>query len=183
MWRQSEETNYRVPSWVCHKTKLKNAMTTWPTVVELQGQTGNTTGAVRRAAASAHRKEPNYVVLTKMPPGHLLLEVFRAHPTGKWSWGRPRRCCRDYININWIGNTLDSLRRSWKIFQSEFWSTLLILPPPDPASDKKHIMNGWMDGWMPFHVHAFSHSMLTLQGLHLQRLKWAPCNKAVTSQR
>ncbi|KAK3527289.1 hypothetical protein QTP86_018597 [Hemibagrus guttatus] len=36
--------------------------------------------------------------LFRMPPGHLPGEVFRACPTGKRPWGRPRTCWRDYVS-------------------------------------------------------------------------------------
>jgi len=34
-----------------------------------------------------------------MPPGHLPLEIFQAHPTGRRPWGRPRTRSRDLISL------------------------------------------------------------------------------------
>ncbi|KAK3563105.1 hypothetical protein QTP86_016341, partial [Hemibagrus guttatus] len=36
--------------------------------------------------------------LFRMPPGRLPGEVFRACPTGKRPWGRPKTCWRDYVS-------------------------------------------------------------------------------------
>lgn len=80
-----------------------------------------------------------------MPPGHHFLEVFRAHPTGKWSWGRPKRCWRDYIyHLTWkcFGIPQEELENisEWKV-----WTSLLILLPPDEPQIRCTL---WMDDWM-----------------------------------
>ncbi|KAK3573226.1 hypothetical protein QTP86_015140, partial [Hemibagrus guttatus] len=50
--------------------------------------------------------------LFRMPPGRLPGEVFRACPTGKRPWGRPRTCWRDYVSrLAWecLGVPLEEL--------------------------------------------------------------------------
>lgn len=49
--------------------------------------------------------------LVWMPPGHLLLEVFQARPTGRRPRGRPRTYWRDYIYIYHL--TWERLKFPW----------------------------------------------------------------------
>ena len=45
------------------------------------------------------RSQLRWFTLTRMPPGRLPLEVFRARPTGRRPRGRPRTRWRDYISL------------------------------------------------------------------------------------
>ena len=70
--------------------------------------------------------------LTRMPPGRLLGEVFRACPTGRRPRGRPRTRWRDYISrLAWerLGVPPDKLEEV--AGEREVWASLL----------------GEMDGW------------------------------------
>uniref|UniRef100_A0A3P9DSK2 IRG-type G domain-containing protein n=1 Tax=Maylandia zebra TaxID=106582 RepID=A0A3P9DSK2_9CICH len=72
--------------------------------------------------------------LTRMPPGHLLGEVFQACPTGRRSRGRPRTRWRDYISrLAWerLGVPPDKLEEV--AGEREVWASLLRLLPPRPG--------------------------------------------------
>ena len=72
--------------------------------------------------------------LTRMPPGRLLGEVFRACPTGRRPRGRPRTRWRDYISrLAWerLGVPPDKLEEV--AGEREVWASLLRLLPPRPG--------------------------------------------------
>ncbi|PWA22456.1 hypothetical protein CCH79_00015395 [Gambusia affinis] len=69
--------------------------------------------------------------LVRMPPGHLLGEVFRARPTGRRHWGRPRTHWRDYVSqLAWekLGIPLEELEQM--AGEREFWASLYRLLSP-----------------------------------------------------
>uniref|UniRef100_A0A669C209 Reverse transcriptase domain-containing protein n=1 Tax=Oreochromis niloticus TaxID=8128 RepID=A0A669C209_ORENI len=71
--------------------------------------------------------------LTRMPPGRLLGEVFRACPTGRRPRGRPRTRWRDYISrLAWerLGVPPDELEEV--AGEREVWASLLRLLPLRP---------------------------------------------------
>ncbi|KAK3510969.1 hypothetical protein QTP70_027792 [Hemibagrus guttatus] len=73
--------------------------------------------------------------LFRMPPGHLPGEVFRACPTGKRPWGRPRTRWRDYVSwLTWerLGIRPEELEEVSR--ESGVWASLLRLLPPRPGS-------------------------------------------------
>ncbi|KAK3566178.1 hypothetical protein QTP86_028416 [Hemibagrus guttatus] len=73
--------------------------------------------------------------LFRMPPGRLPGEVFRACPTGKRPWGRPRTRWRDYVSrLAWerLGVPPEELEEVSG--EREVWASLLRLLPPRPGS-------------------------------------------------
>lgn len=78
--------------------------------------------------------------LTRMPPGHLLGEVFRVCPTGKNSRIRPRTLWSDYISwLAWecLGVALNKLGEAAR-------KRGLLCCPHDPVPDKWKKMDRWM---------------------------------------
>ena len=76
--------------------------------------------------------------LVRMPPGRLPGEVFRARPTGRRSWGRPRTLCgeRDYVSrLAWERLRIPQEELDEVAGEREVWASLLrLLPPcPDPG--------------------------------------------------
>ena len=72
--------------------------------------------------------------LTRMPPGRLPLEVFRARPTGKRPRGRPRTRWRDYISLlAWEGLGIPQEELESVAGEKEAWRALLNLLPPRPG--------------------------------------------------
>ncbi|XP_051789808.1 uncharacterized protein LOC127529636 [Erpetoichthys calabaricus] len=71
--------------------------------------------------------------LIRMPPGRLPGEVFRARPTGRRPWGRPRTHWRDYVSrLAWerLGILPEELEEV--AGEREVWASLLKLLPPRP---------------------------------------------------
>ena len=72
--------------------------------------------------------------LTRMPPGRLPLEVFRARPTGRRPEADPEPA-GGIIYLFWPGDASGFPRRSWRVllFEKEAWLALLNLLPPQPG--------------------------------------------------
>ncbi|XDV12047.1 hypothetical protein PO909_000801 [Leuciscus waleckii] len=84
--------------------------------------------------------------LLRMPPGRLPGKVFRACPTGRRPWGRPRICWRDYVSrLAWerFGVPLEELEEMSR--ERPLWASLLRLLPLRPGP-RKADEDGWMDG-------------------------------------
>ena len=72
--------------------------------------------------------------LTRMPPGRLPLEVFRARPTGRRPRGRPRTRWRDYISLlAWERLGIPQEELESVAGEKEAWRALLDLLPPRPG--------------------------------------------------
>ena len=72
--------------------------------------------------------------LTRMPPGRLPLEVFRARPTGRRPRGRPRNRWRDYISLlAWERLGIPQEELESVAGEKEAWRALLDLLPPRPG--------------------------------------------------
>ena len=72
--------------------------------------------------------------LTRMPPGRLPLEVFRARPTGRRPRGRPRTRWRDYISLlAWEHLGIPQEELESVAGEKEAWRALLDLLPPRPG--------------------------------------------------
>ena len=74
--------------------------------------------------------------LTRMPPGRLPGEVFRACPTGRRPRGRPRTRWRDYVSLlAWERLGIPRIELDEVVGEREVWASLLkMLPPrPDPG--------------------------------------------------
>ena len=72
--------------------------------------------------------------LTRMPPGRLPLEVFRARPTGRRPRGRPRTRWRDYISLlAWEHLGIPQEELDSVAGEKEAWRALLDLLPPRPG--------------------------------------------------
>ncbi|MEJ4846145.1 hypothetical protein SKA08_15585, partial [Enterococcus faecium] len=68
--------------------------------------------------------------LTRMPPGRLLGEVFRACPTGRRPRGRPRTRWRDYISrLAWERLGVPPAKLEEVAMEREVWTSLLRLMP------------------------------------------------------
>ena len=73
--------------------------------------------------------------LVRMPPGRLPGEVFRARPTGRRPWGRPRTRWRDYVSrLAWERLGVPELEEV--AGDRDVWVSLLKLLPPrsDPQT-------------------------------------------------
>ncbi len=94
--------------------------------------------------------------LFRMPPGCLPGEVFRASPTGKRPWGRPRTRWRDYVS-RLACDRLGIPRRSKRKCLGRGKSGRLCLDccPRDLASDKWKMMNGWKHDFNFFYCKYF----------------------------
>ena len=74
--------------------------------------------------------------LTRMPPGRLPLEVFRARPTGRRPRGRPRTSWRDYISLlAWKRLGIPQEELESVAGEKEAWRALLDLLPPRPGPE------------------------------------------------
>ncbi|KAK0150407.1 Craniofacial development protein 2 [Merluccius polli] len=71
--------------------------------------------------------------LVRMPPGRLPGEVFRARPTGRRPWGRPRTRWRDYLSrLAWERFGIPQEELDEVAGEREVWASLLRLLPPRP---------------------------------------------------
>ncbi|KAK0137435.1 putative uncharacterized transposon-derived protein F52C9.6 [Merluccius polli] len=74
--------------------------------------------------------------LVRMPPGRLPGEVFRARPTGRRPWGKPRTRWRDYVSrLAWERLGIPQEELDEVAGEREVWVSMLgLLPPrPDPG--------------------------------------------------